>query len=120
MTFSKPRETTAQSSLETVIALSLLTGIALSGTGLLIQRMGTLVLVKWAALQSRCVAAGQDFHSCEALTRTQLRSWFAFKDIKIKTAERQGIVHTEINAVLVGPVRARYDMGPSEYRRVMQ
>jgi hypothetical protein len=120
MIFSNPQGTKGQTSVEAIMALAFLITVSITGTALLLHRAGTLVLVKWAAFQSRCIAIGHEPKDCEKVIRRQLQDWFAFRDIKIKNTFRRHIIHTEISATLLVPLFARYDMGPSEYRRVMK
>lgn len=119
MISSRRRAVTAQSSLEACLVLALVFSLALGGAGLLLGRIATLILIKWAAFHSRCLAQGKSPSSCQALLSPQLENWFRFKEVSIRSWEKRGTIHSEISAVLLWPARGSYDLSPGEYKRVM-
>ncbi len=109
-----------QASIEASIVLLVLVIVGIGGTSVMLNAFGKVLLTKWAAQNSRCVAATNDESLCEARTRHELRKYFAFKKIDIHEHIAGGIVSTRLSARLLHNhlMEVHYDLEPSEYKRV--
>lgn len=96
--------------------------VAVAGVSLVLRGLGHLIAKKWAAQNSRCVAMAALPLTCSKMTEEQLRSHFSFRDVKVRDSRRRGIIHSEIQARLLGGIliSGRYDLEPSEYKRVQK
>lgn len=109
-----------QAIIESTVALALSFLAILATMSILIQGIGTLILKRWAHKTSVCVAKTNSPLQCKVNATYELGRYFKMRDIWIKNQTLKGeIIMTEISAHLIGPqIKARYDLGASEYRRV--
>lgn len=108
-----------QTSLEMIIAASVLTGLLFGSIYLVSHGLATLIAKKWAAKTSQCFAETQNWQACQLESRYQLTAWFAFKEVHLRSWKQNETLHTGIKAKFLRiPVTANYDLVPSEYKRV--
>ena len=120
MTFSKRRGKAGQAFLETLLGITALSMISLVGVVILLQGVGTLICIKWAAENSLCIAKQASANSCSSATTLALQKYFALKKIQVSSKIVRGIIHSNIQAMIAGHavIQGSYDLGPSEYKRV--
>lgn len=109
-----------QATAEAAVILTTLLLILLVGVSLLLAQMGKVILTKWAAKNSRCVAETDRPEICRTKTVNELQKYFAFKNVNVSEQIVEGIVHTKIRARLLEkyPMESKFDLLPGEYKRV--
>jgi len=125
MTSSKRR---GQTLIEVLVGLLVVLAVVFGSISIAIQCWGSLVLSRWAAFQSECVATnwrqGRGVPpQCAEQTKKELKNSFGFREVTVLSSKIRGeIIHTEIKGRLPPSQisRAVYDLGPSEYKRVFK
>ena len=107
---------------EFLVGTGLMILLSVSAVLLLIGFFGKIMAVRWAQENSRCIAQTGDANRCEWLVRCKLKNRFHFKEVDVTDQILRGIIHTQIKARVIGPIKinANYDLGPGEYKRVSQ
>lgn len=86
---------------------------------ILFQALGSVILTKWASRNSHCLAQSRTQEECIKETIHSLNEHFAFRLVNVRVKKLRGIIHSDIEAKLLGQtIKGSYDLGPSEYKRV--
>jgi hypothetical protein len=108
-----------QVTIDAALGLGAIMVAAIGGIILLLGCLGHLLLVKWAAETSRCIAQGTPSLICGKLSAHRLGQSFAFHDVVVRSRVQNEVIHTFISGKLAGrTVAGEYDLFPSEYKRV--
>jgi hypothetical protein len=120
ISLNPPDKARGQAFLETLLGLTALLLVSFVGVLILLQGIGTLVALKWAAQNSLCIAQQKSVMECKLLTRQGLENYFGLSHVQVNTRTTRGIIHSEVDARIAGQaiIHGVYDLGPSEYKRV--
>jgi len=91
-----------QAFLETLISLVALVLVSLVGVLIILQGIGTLLISKWAAQNSLCVALQKNPGMCAQTTREELAKYFTFKKIIVSTKVVRGVIHSDVQGWIAG------------------
>lgn len=109
-----------QALVESAVSLLLLSSFGIFALAIILHFFGHLVLTRWAAYNSRCVAMISDVHICANKTKFELKKYFGMREVKVSTSVWQGVIHSQIEAPFIGvkKIVAKFDLEPSEFKRV--